>query len=170
MIAIFKADSGGVENKDKIFRLFEGGVTIVAKNEKLTAKQRRFVDAYDGNATAAALAAGYSARTAAFIGAENLRKPQILAEIRAREAKRRAPMIATREERQSFWTATMRDEAVEMRDRLKASELLGKSEADFIDKLQASGPDGGPLLVLGAEMTAEAARRARQIAQEIKNG
>lgn len=64
----------------------------------------------------------------------------------------------------------MRDKSAEMRDRLKASELLGKSEADFIDKLQASGPDGGPLLVLGAEMTAEAARRARQIAQEIKDG
>lgn len=142
----------------------------MAENEKLTARQQRFVDAYDGNATAAALAAGYSKKTAAFIGAENLKKPKIAAAIRARERERTSPLIATREERQSFWTATMRDEAAEMRDRLKASELLGKSEADFTDKLQASGPDGGPLLVLGAEMTAEAARRARQIAQEIKDG
>ncbi|OON89717.1 terminase small subunit [Pyramidobacter sp. C12-8] len=142
----------------------------MADDKKLTAKQRRFVDAYDGNATAAALAAGYSARTAQRIGSENLFKPLIAAAIRARETKRRGSLIATREERQSFWTATMRDERVEMKDRLKASELLGKSEADFIDTVRASGPDGGPLLVLGAEMTAEAARRARQIAQEIKNG
>lgn len=142
----------------------------MAESEKLTARQQRFVDAYDGNATAAALAAGYSKKTAAFIGAENLKKPKIAAAIRTREQKRASPLIATREERQSFWTATMRDKSAEMRDRLKASELLGKSEADFIDKLQASGPDGGPLLVLGAEMTAEAARRARQIAQEIKDG
>lgn len=142
----------------------------MADSKKLTAKQRRFVDAYDGNATAAALAAGYSARTAQRMGSENLSKPLIATAIRARERARTSPLIATREERQSFWTATMRDESAEMRDRLKASELLGKSEADFIDKVQASGPDGGPLLVLGAEMTAEAARRARQIAQEIKNG
>lgn len=142
----------------------------MADDKKLTAKQRRFVDAYDGNATAAALAAGYSAKTAQRIGSENLLKPLIAAAIKAREQERSSPLIATREERQSFWTATMRDEGAGMRDRLKASELLGKSEADFIDKVQASGPDGGPLLVLGAEMTAEAARRARQIAQEIKDG
>lgn len=59
---------------------------------------------------------------------------------------------------------------VKLCDKIKALELLGRHLALFTDKLQASGPDGGPLLVLGAEMTAEAARRARQIAQEIKNG
>lgn len=59
---------------------------------------------------------------------------------------------------------------VKLCDKIKALELLGRHLALFTDKLQASGPDGGPLLVLGAEMTAQAARRARQIAQEIKNG
>lgn len=46
---------------------------------KLTAKQARFVDEYliDLNATQAAIRAGYSERTAAEIGAENLRKPNI---------------------------------------------------------------------------------------------
>ena len=136
----------------------------------MTAKQQRFVDAYDGNATAAALAAGYSAKTAAFIGAENLRKPKILAELKNRETLRRTPLIATREERQAFWTATMRNAKAEMRDRLKASELLGKSEADFVDRVEASGTGGAPLLVMSAEMTSEAVRRARQIAREIKNG
>lgn len=46
---------------------------------KLTAKQQKFVTAYVelGNATQAALEAGYSKKTAYQSGAENLRKPQI---------------------------------------------------------------------------------------------
>lgn len=49
----------------------------------LTPKQRRFVDEYlvDLNATQAAIRAGYSAKTAASIGQENLIKPEILAGI-----------------------------------------------------------------------------------------
>lgn len=45
----------------------------------LTAKQARFVEEYliDLSATQAAVRAGYSARTAASIGNENLRKPEI---------------------------------------------------------------------------------------------
>lgn len=48
---------------------------------RLTEKQRRFAEKYLelGNATQAAIEAGYSERTAAEIGSENLRKPQILA-------------------------------------------------------------------------------------------
>ena len=46
---------------------------------KLTAKQRLFVAEYltDFNATQAAIRAGYSRKTARFIGAENLTKPNI---------------------------------------------------------------------------------------------
>jgi phage terminase small subunit len=46
----------------------------------LTGKQRRFVAEYliDLNATQAAIRAGYSERTASAIGAENLKKPQIV--------------------------------------------------------------------------------------------
>lgn len=52
----------------------------------LTPKQRRFVDEYliDLNATQAAIRAKYSARTAASIGEENLRKPEIADAIRQR--------------------------------------------------------------------------------------
>jgi hypothetical protein len=47
--------------------------------------------------------------------------------------------IATREERQSFWTAMMRgEEPGEPKDRLKASELLGRSQGDFIDRVDAT--------------------------------
>ena len=54
---------------------------------KLTAKQIRFVDEYmvDFNATQAAIRAGYKAKTAHVIGAENLRKPKIAEEIASRQ-------------------------------------------------------------------------------------
>ena len=120
----------------------------MARNE-LTAKQRRFVEAYDGNATQAAIAAGYSEKTAEVIGHENLRKPKILAEIKAREVVRSTPLIASRAERQQFWSSVMRDKEQMMRDRLKAAELLGKSEADFVERQEITGRDGAPLIEAG---------------------
>lgn len=48
--------------------------------KKLTGKQKRFVEEYKvngGNATQAAIKAGYSEKTAYSIGEENLRKPEI---------------------------------------------------------------------------------------------
>ena len=46
--------------------------------------------------------------------------------------------IASRAERQSFWTKVANGEVdgASMGDRLRASELLGRSEADFTDKMQ----------------------------------
>lgn len=114
--------------------------------DKLTTKQRRFVDAYDGNATQAAIAAGYSPKTARAIGKENLTKPLILAEIRRRDSIRSTPLIASRAERQQFWSSVMRDTEQQMRDRLKAAELLGKSEADFVERQEITGRDGVPLI------------------------
>ena len=54
---------------------------------KLTAKQKRFVDEYlvDFNATQAAIRAGYSEKTANTIGAQNLAKLSIQAEISRRQ-------------------------------------------------------------------------------------
>ncbi len=55
----------------------------------------------------------------------------IKAEIERRKAAVRAEHIADRAERKRFWTKTMKT-ASNMTDRLRASELLGKSECDFI--------------------------------------
>lgn len=54
-------------------------------NKTLTAKQSRFVSEYliDSNATQAAIRAGYSEKTAAVIGAQNLIKLNIAAAIKA---------------------------------------------------------------------------------------
>jgi len=42
--------------------------------------------------------------------------------------------IATRRERQVFWTQLMMDDLEKATDRLKASELLGRSETDFVER------------------------------------
>ncbi len=49
----------------------------------MTTKQKRFCEEYmiDLNATQAAIRAGYSVKSAADMGSENLRKPQIRARI-----------------------------------------------------------------------------------------
>ncbi len=101
----------------------------------LTRKQMAFVAAFHGNAAEAARAAGYSAKTAKAIGSELLTKPDIADAIREREQERTDSMIATREERQQFWTAILRDPETELRDRLRASELLGRSEGDFLERV-----------------------------------
>jgi len=56
--------------------------------KKLTAKQDRFVREYmvDLNATQAAIRAGYSKKTAALIGHENLRKPNVKAALAKRQS------------------------------------------------------------------------------------
>lgn len=59
------------------------------ENKKLTKKQELFIHHYianAGNATQAAISAGYSEKTAYSIGEENLRKPEIKAEIERLQA------------------------------------------------------------------------------------
>jgi len=105
---------------------------------KLTSKQQRFVDAYNGNATEAAVKAGYSQKTAYSQGERLLRKVEVSAAIKSRQDTEARECIATRQRRQEFWTEVMEDSAAEMKDRLKASELLGKSEGDFLDRVAAT--------------------------------
>jgi len=119
---------------------------------KLSPKQQAFVDVYDGNATDAARRAGYkgNSNTLGQTGDENLKKPKIWAAIQARNAKTVANRIATREERQQFWTSFVRDEELDPSARLRASELLGKSQCDFIEKKEIMGKDGAPLSIVAA--------------------
>ena len=117
---------------------------------KLTPKQQAFVNAYNGNATEAAIKAGYSKTSARQVGADNMSKAYILEAIKSRTKKRENLIIATREERQAFWTRVFSGQELEtkydsegnpyevppsMQNRLKASELLGRSEADFTEKV-----------------------------------
>lgn len=114
----------------------------------LTEKQRRFVEAYmgeaAGNATEAAALAGYvgDRNTVSSVGVENLRKPAIRAAIEGlTEAD---PLVATRFDRQRFWSRVMAgseldgSKPVQMKDRLRASELLARTQGDFIERIDAA--------------------------------
>jgi phage terminase small subunit len=102
---------------------------------------QRFVGFFDGNATDACRKAGYAGddATLATQGWRLLRNAEVRAAIEAREEASLAPFIANREERQAFWTRLMADDRVDLDVRLKASELLGKSEADFTDRVKHEG-------------------------------
>ena len=117
---------------------------------RLTEKQKRFADYYieTGNATEAAIKAGYSQRTARFIGAENLTKPNIKSYIEQRLKELEDERIADATEVLQYLTSVMRGEITEtryiavydkdgsfveeregqptVRDRNKAAELLAK--------------------------------------------
>ena len=85
------------------------------KISKLTLKQQRFADEYiiSGNATDAAIKAGYSKRTARSIGQENLTKPDIKAYIDERLEALQSDKVADQQEVMEFLTAVMRGEVTE---------------------------------------------------------
>ena len=82
---------------------------------KLTLKQQKFADEYiiSGNATQAAIKAGYKEKTAYKTGAENLRKPQIKAYIDGRLSELSSKKIADQDEVLQFFTSVMRGEILE---------------------------------------------------------
>lgn len=87
-----------------------------------------------GNGTAAAKLAGYrgSAKTLQVQASRLLSKAIVQSAIAERA--QNDPAIATRAQRQQWWTSVMQDAREGMKERLKASELLGKSQADFVEK------------------------------------
>ncbi len=105
---------------------------------RLTEKQRRFVEAYMGqacgNATEAARLAGYKGNsdTLRTVAAENLAKPNVRKSIEQRH--KTDPLVMGRKELQAMWTDVANDETVLMTHRLKASELLARSQALFTER------------------------------------
>ena len=79
-------------------------------DKKLTTKQQKFADYYlqTGNATEAAIKAGYSKKTAAVIGAENLTKPNIKNYIDERLEEMASERIADATEVMEYLTSVMR--------------------------------------------------------------
>ena len=108
----------------------------VEKSEhgELNSKQRAFVEAYDGNGKETAIAVGYSKKTAEQQASRLLSLVKVKEAILEREARENKDRVATRVERQEFWTKMLNDPEVRPADRLKASELLGRSQADFTDR------------------------------------
>ena len=128
---------------------------------KLTIKQQRFADEYiiSGNATDAAIKAGYAKRAAYQQGAENLRKPHIKTYINERLEAINSAKIADQTEVLQYLTSVMRgetqsavvvvegegdgvscarlmDKTPDEKEKLKAAELLGKRYGAFTDKVE----------------------------------
>lgn len=130
--------------------------------KELNNKHRLFVEAYTGNNIEAMRIAGFTG-TDGYLNqkAEELLADPLIMEAIKQRSKYRAKLldtIAGREERQALWTAVMRNEDpharkevdpitnvpkplenIPLATRLKASELLGKSEQDFVDKVELTG-------------------------------
>ncbi len=112
----------------------------------LTERQRKFVETYSGNggnALQAATAAGYAKpQKISFRMLDNVGIQRALESLRLTTTNE---AIATRQERQEIWTAFIRDESLPTMARLRASELLGKSQGDFIDRQELSGGINGSI-------------------------
>ena len=134
----------------------------------MTPRQRKFCDEYliSGNATEAAIKAGYSRKTAKQTGSENLSKPDLRAYIDEQLAKIHSAKIADAEEVMKYLTSVMRGEHTEQvlklvgegvqtvtdidvsaKERLKAAELIGKRYGLFTEKVGLEG--AVPVIITG---------------------
>lgn len=100
-------------------------------------RKRAFCEAYliGGNATQAAIAAGYSPKTARSQGQRLLTFADVKEYLDQRNQEISEENTAQMEEVRQFWTATMRDQNIKPTDRLKASELLAKTYGAFLDRV-----------------------------------
>lgn len=130
---------------------------------KLTLKQKAFADYYiqTGNATEAAIKAGYSKKTAYSIGEQNLKKLEVKKYIDERLEQISSERIADAKEVMEYLTAVMRgqtlseivvvegcgdgcsearrmDKAPDEKERIKAAELIGKRYSMWTDKVEAN--------------------------------
>lgn len=130
---------------------------------ELTPKQQRFVEEYlvDLNATQAAIRAGYSAKTANRVASENLSKPDIAAAIQAQRVKLAERTMRTaadvmadigRVRASAMQTIVDPQSGAEVmisyKDAIKALELEGKHLGAFVDRVELTGKNRGPVQTL----------------------
>jgi len=97
----------------------------------LTYRETCFVLAFAGNASEAARAVGISPTT----GSNWVKKPHIREAISQRAMLDVAPdLVMGRLEREMLLTAFARDPLAKVSDRIKAIELLGKAQGDFVER------------------------------------
>ena len=134
----------------------------------MTARQRKFCDEYliSGNATDAAIKAGYSPKTAKSIGQRLLTFVDLKQYIEAELDKLHSAKIADAQEVLEYLTAVMRGQHTEQvlklvgdgiqtvadidvsaKERIKAAELIGKRYALFSDKMDLGG--AVPVVIMG---------------------
>lgn len=106
---------------------------------KLTAKQRAWIDYYKQGKTAAEAArlAGYRGNNSDVIGSQNVVK--LSKYIADRDELLDRDRVADMAEINAFWSDTMRDDTADIKDRLKASELRARSIGAFIERREIVG-------------------------------
>ncbi|MDF7668541.1 terminase small subunit [Lactobacillus sp. ESL0703] len=131
----------------------------------LTVKQQKFADEYikSGNATEAAIKAGYSKRAAYSIGQENLKKVEIANYLEKRMKEISDSKVADQQEILEYLSSVMRGEQTEdvatakgifkdakvgARDRIKAAELLGKRSAMWTEKHDMNARIASPVQII----------------------
>lgn len=117
--------------------------------QKLTVKQQKFVDEYikTGNATQAAINAGYSRKAAQQIGAENLLKPLISQKIQEQMDKLHKSKIPSLEEILEFFGRVVRGEEM--------------------TAVVRNGPDGEPTTVLKPPSERARLEAAKELAKRF---
>ena len=134
----------------------------------MTPRQKKFCDEYliSGNATDAAIKAGYSPKTAKSIGQRLLTFVDLKKYIETELERLHSAKIADAQEVLEYLTSVMRgkhteqvlklggdgiqevaDTNVPTRERLKAAELIGKRYALFRDKVDLGG--AVPVVIMG---------------------
>lgn len=119
---------------------------IQQEYEKLTEKQKRFIDYYieTGNASEASKLAGYKGNNLNRIGSENLSKLDKFINIKLQEKENER--IASQDEVLEYLTKVMRGQEKDqfgldasLQDRTKCAELLGKRYGTFKEKVDLTG-------------------------------
>ena len=125
----------------------------------ITDQEKVFADAYildPSSAYNAAIKAGYAETTARSKAGKWLKpssksvKVHVLKYVEMRNKELEKPTIATMTEVKEFWTTTMRNPNVEMKDRLKSSENLAKASGEFMEKVEHSGNIGTTINIIPA--------------------
>lgn len=120
---------------------------------KLNRRQQLFVTAYigeaAGNATQAAILAGYSAKTARQIGSELLTKPDIADAIQAHDSRETKRKILSADERDAILSEIATDPSplAGRADKIRAIAELNKCSGRHISRHEVGGIDGQPLVL-----------------------
>ena len=113
----------------------------------LKEKQEKFCTEYlaCGNATEAAIRAGYSAKNARFIAAENLSKHNIQARLRELREKASSSKVLTYREKREWIADRLRDPDERSDIKAKLVDLDNKMEGVYVNRTELSGAGGGAI-------------------------
>lgn len=153
-------------------------MSTLPKNENgLTRRQQLFADAYlaTGSASLASREVGVAEAT----GNRYHRLPEVKAYIKRRSEAAItpdsgvAPVIKTKLEREAYWSRHMDDPSIPPKDRLKASELLGKAQGDFIQRHEHTVVNGPFMSFIVGDITLdqlddESLRQLRELLERVR--